>query len=72
MSRGSSLKFSANMALGGAEYRNVDIEHIRSSLRLLKSKRNRQQPMYDEKFSSYELSEASAPFTKGTHEMEHS
>ena len=41
MSRGNVFKLSGNMALGGnSDYHNADIEDIKNSLKLLKSKQN--------------------------------
>jgi hypothetical protein len=43
MSRSTAFKFSANMALAG-EYSPPDLEQIRNSLKLLKSKRAQRPP----------------------------
>lgn len=44
MSRGNVFKLSGNMALGGgSDYGNADIDEIKNSLKLLKSKKNQRQ-----------------------------
>ena len=44
MSRGNVFKLSSNNVLGGGgDYHNSDIEEIKNSLKLLKSKKNQRQ-----------------------------
>ena len=59
MSRGNVFKMSGNMALGGSDYQNVDIDEIKNSLKLLKAKKNKQervsdsQPSYGGSYGGY-------------------
>ena len=52
MSRGNVFKLSGNMALGGSDYQNVDIDEIKNSLKLLKAKKQ-QRSSADNQPSSY-------------------
>lgn len=70
MSRGNAFKLSANMALGGSDYGNADIEDIKNSLKLLKAKKNQRQ-MGDDQIGNYGYTGSSIPSSKSNNTLQY-